>query len=137
MARRKTPIIDGIVDRLTEDRPIVGAIVDGLRNAAGDPAAAITPEQVDAPVVEHVVAAIDANPTVAVVPVQSGLWSKINWTAAAGPMASFLAWVGLDVTAEQLVAIFFGVQAIQSVLTVVWKTWFTKTVTPQSAARPL
>jgi len=35
VARR--PIIEAAVDRILEDRPIVAAVVEGLRNAAGNP----------------------------------------------------------------------------------------------------
>ncbi len=136
MARRPTPLIDAAVDRLKANRPVVGAIVDGLRNAAADPQAAIQPAQVDAAAVEHVAAAIEAAPGVAVVETKSGWASKINWTQFASIAATLLAWVGLDLTAEQLVAVITGIQAVQSIGTIILKTWFTKTVTAASAGKP-
>ena len=134
MARKPTPLIDAAIDRLRANRPVVGAIVDGLRSAAADPKAAIEPANIDAPTVEHVAAAINAAPGVAVVETKSGWLSKINWTQFTGIAASLLAWVGLDVSTETLIAIIGGIQAVQAVVTVIIRTWFTKAVTPQSVS---
>ena len=134
MARKPTPLIDAAIDRLRANRPVVGAIVDGLRNAAADPASAMQPAQVDVAAAEHVATAINSTPGVAVVETKSGWASKINWTQFTGIAASLLAWVGLDVSTETLIAIIGGIQAVQAVVTVIIRTWFTKAVTPQSVS---
>jgi hypothetical protein len=46
MARR--PIIEAAIDRVRENRPIVAAVVEGLRNAAANPNTALTPQDVPA-----------------------------------------------------------------------------------------
>ena len=74
-------------------------------------------------------------PTIAVVPIKSAFLSKINWTQLAGPIATGLVWFGVKgVTADQLAAIFLGIQSLQSVVTIIFKTFYTGTVTPSSAA---
>jgi hypothetical protein len=67
------------------------------------------------------------------VPVKSATSSKINWVALLGPVTSMLAWWGLNVTPEVLLAIVMGVQAGQSVITMILRTFFSKSVTPASA----
>lgn len=70
-----------------------------------------------------------------VAPVASAWTSKINWTQLAGPAATALAYFGLSgIDANTLLAIFAGVQGLQSVVTIVMRTFFTKTITPSSAA---
>lgn len=76
-------------------------------------------------------------PTVAVT-VESGWWSKINWTQAVGPACSALALITankINIPVEQQVAIVGVIQGIQSLATFVFKQWFTKTVTPASVAQ--
>lgn len=51
--------------------------------------------------------------------------SKINWTSLAGPAASLLAAYGLNLSAEQIISAVIGVQAVQSVFTIIFRTWFT------------
>lgn len=70
--------------------------------------------------------------TVAVSPATN---SKINWTQLASILAMAAAYFGLDVSAETLAAIIFGIASAGDVITMVWKTWFTKTVTPESIAK--
>lgn len=72
-----------------------------------------------------------------VVPVKSAFLSKINWTQVVGPAAAVLAFFGVkDVTADQLAAIIIGIQSLQSVVTVIIKTFYTGTITPQSMGQP-
>lgn len=132
MARRPTPIADALL----RDRPIAKAIVEGLRNAAADPAAAITTTQVDAAAVEHVATAIETTPGVAVVPVKSGWFSKINWTQLGGVLLSGLEIALTNLPPATLLVMVGGNQLAAAILTFVLKTWFTRTVTPQSAAKP-
>jgi hypothetical protein len=54
--------------------------------------------------------------------------SKINWTQIAGFAASALIYFGVEVSAEQLAAIILGIQSAAALLTMVWRTWFTKPV---------
>ena len=81
-----------------------------------------------------------AQPTiVAQVDVQSAWISKINWTQAIGIVATILAVVSsnkYEIPAETQISIVAGIQGVQAVVTWVIKTWFTKTITPASAAAP-
>lgn len=77
--------------------------------------------------------------TVAEVDVKSSWTSKINWTQVVGIGASALVLltggkvnIPVDVQAEIVV----GIQAVQGIVTFVLKTWFTKTITAESAAAP-
>lgn len=79
--------------------------------------------------------AIPVTPVDVFVPVKSAWLSKINWTQVAGPVAGLLAFVGVkNVTVDQIAAIMLGIQTAQSVITVIFKTFYTGTVTPSSAA---
>lgn len=70
-----------------------------------------------------------------VVGVQSSWVSKINWTSMVGPAVSLAAFFGLNLSAEELTKVVIGVQALQSIATIIFKTFFTTTVTPSSAAK--
>lgn len=75
-------------------------------------------------------------PTAAVVPVKSAWYSKINWLSIGamvitGGVAGLSANV-LGFEPETQVKVMATVQAVQSLATVVLKTWFTGTVTPGS-----
>lgn len=75
--------------------------------------------------------------TVAQVDVQSAWASKINWTQAVGIFASVVAVISgnkYQIPIETQLAVVAAIQGIQSVATFVMKTWFTKTITPASAA---
>lgn len=75
------------------------------------------------------------NASAVVVPIKSAWLSKINWTQIAGPVAGVLAFIGIkDVSVDQIAAIMLGIQSLQSVATIVIKTFYTGTVTPSSAA---
>ena len=71
----------------------------------------------------------------AVVPVKPALESKINWTQVAGIAASVAAIFGLDVDPTTLVAVVVGIQGVVSLVTVIMRTWFNKSVTPASLGR--
>lgn len=91
MARR--PIIEAAVDRILEDRPIVAAVVEGLRNAAGNPNNALT--QADVPVVAAAVEdAIARDPVVQNATNQEPWWKSRIWvgliTAAFGVLLARL-----------------------------------------------
>lgn len=68
----------------------------------------------------------------ATVEVKSGWFSKVNWTQVVGLVASGAAIIGLPVDAATLLTIVAGIQAIVSVVTIVIKTFFTKSVATQS-----
>lgn len=75
-------------------------------------------------------------PTIAVVPVKSAWWSKINWTQVAGPLAGLLALLGIkNVTPEQISGIILAIQTMQSIVTIIIKTFYTGTITPSSVDR--
>lgn len=63
MARRPTPIIDAAVEKFKENRPMVGAIVEGLRNAAANRNNSLKPEEVET-VANEVVATMARDPIV-------------------------------------------------------------------------
>jgi hypothetical protein len=61
--------------------------------------------------------------------------SAINWVQAAGiisSIAAFLGFSGLDPV--QVSQVILGIQAAQSIITVILKTYYDKHVTPQAAA---
>lgn len=60
------------------------------------------------------------------------LTSKINWTQIVGFLASILAIWGFDVPAEFQAQVVLLFQAIQSVLTMVFRIWFNKASTPSA-----
>ena len=66
---------------------------------------------------------------IAVVPVKSGWFSKINWVQFAGPVCSVLAAFGLSLKPDELVGLIVAVQTVQSIATWVIRQWFTKSVT--------
>lgn len=59
--------------------------------------------------------------------------SKINWTQIAGILASVAAIFGLNVDPGTLVTIIVGIQTLVGVVTIIFKTFFTGTITPSSA----
>lgn len=67
--------------------------------------------------------------------IKSAFASKINWTQAIAAIAMILTMFGFNLPADvqaQIVAIIVGVQAV---VTWVMRTWFTTSITPQSAAK--
>jgi hypothetical protein len=78
-----------------------------------------------------------ADPQV-VVPVKSAWLSKINWTQAVASIAMVLALVtgnSISLTADQQGAVVVVIGVIGNIATFIFKTWFTKSVTPSSAAK--
>jgi hypothetical protein len=78
---------------------------------------------------------VSATAKSATVPIKSATQSKINWTALVGPALSALAYFGLKLDPQQAIAVIAGIQAAQSIVTIVLKTYFTKTVTPDSVGQ--
>lgn len=77
--------------------------------------------------------------TVAQVDVQSAWSSKINWTQAVAVTASALVFMTggkVNIPVDVQLQIVTGITVIQGIVTWVMKTWFTKTITPSSAAGP-
>lgn len=68
-----------------------------------------------------------------IAPVKSGWLSKINWVQLAGPASSLAAAYGLDLPAGKIVGLVIAVQTVQSVVTWIMRTWFTRSVTKASA----
>lgn len=58
-----------------------------------------------------VVDALDANPNITIARTTTAARDPVNWTQYAGIAATLLAWVGLDVEPQTLVAIGGGIQA--------------------------
>jgi hypothetical protein len=58
MARKPRPVIDAVVNRIRAKRPVVAAVIDGMRNAAADPGTSIQPTQVEARSAEHIAEAV-------------------------------------------------------------------------------
>lgn len=67
-----------------------------------------------------------------VVEVKSAWGSKIIWTQVVGVLAMVGTVFGFDVPPEMQSEIVVGIGAIQGIITLVLKTWFTSTVTPSS-----
>lgn len=70
-----------------------------------------------------------------VVPVKPWYESKINWAQILGVMASFATLFGFVVPPDLIAQTVAGLAALQGVMTFVFKTWFTTSVTPSSAAK--
>jgi hypothetical protein len=72
-------------------------------------------------------------PTTVVVPVKTAWASKIVWTSLAAPTATLLMWAGVkDISPETLAALFAGIQAAQSIATVIFRVYYNGSVTPSS-----
>ncbi len=72
---------------------------------------------------------------VAVVNVQSAWFSKINWTQVVQALATVLVIATggkLDLTPDQQLQIVGGIVVVGNLATVIMKTYFTNTITPQS-----
>jgi hypothetical protein len=69
------------------------------------------------------------------VDVKSSWLSKINWTQMVGPAVSVAAFFGLNLSADDMAKVIIGVQAVQSIATVIIKTFFSTTITPSSATK--
>ncbi len=74
-----------------------------------------------------------------VVEVQSAWFSKINWTQVVQALATVvvIATGGkVDLTPDQQLQIVGGIVIIGNLATIIMKTYFTKTITPQSSKGP-
>ena len=72
------------------------------------------------------------------VPVQSGWFSKINWTQAIQVLATVLVITTggkINITADQQLALVGGIVVLGNIITVVLKTYYTPTVTKQSVGK--
>ena len=72
----------------------------------------------------------------AIVEVKSAWWSKINWVQVAGVILSsaitLVSGRSLGFDDATTVKVLGGLNLIQGIVTVIFKVWFTSTVTPQS-----
>lgn len=68
----------------------------------------------------------------AVVSVKSEWLSKINWTQFIGVFAMLASFFGLDLDAKTQAEVVVAIGVVQGFLTIIWKTWFTSTVTAKS-----
>ena len=57
--------------------------------------------------------------------INSAAFSKINWTQFISFIAMIAAVFGMDISPESQVQIVAGISALQGLLTVVFRTWFT------------
>ena len=62
------------------------------------------------------------------VPVISGFASKINWTQFLGLVASLLTARGFAIPPDMVPALLVAVQAVTALLTIIMRTWFTKSI---------
>jgi len=79
----------------------------------------------------------DPVPTTVAVNVQSAAASKINWAniiSAVAMILSYLTGGKVGLTPEQQAALAVTIGLISNLVTVILKTFFTKTVTPSSVA---
>jgi hypothetical protein len=74
----------------------------------------------------------EPNPVV-VAPTQSSWFSKINWAAAVGIITMGLTFFGIEVPADVKSALIGLEGTLALLLTFVFRTWFTKSITTASA----
>lgn len=72
-------------------------------------------------------------PSSMIVETKSAWASKINWTQAVSLVATILAVKGVNLDPDTQIAVVMTIQGIQAIVTWVFRTWFTTTVTPSSA----
>jgi membrane protein CcdC involved in cytochrome C biogenesis len=70
--------------------------------------------------------------SVAVVPVVSAWWSKVNWTQALGAVTSLVVASGIDIPADKKAIVLTGITLAQGALTWVFRTFFNGSVNPAS-----
>jgi hypothetical protein len=74
-------------------------------------------------------------PQKVVVPVESATKSRINWVQAAGIISSVAAFAGVgNLDPVQISQVIIGIQALVALVTIVLRTFSTRSVTPQVAA---
>lgn len=66
--------------------------------------------------------------------IKSAWLSKINWTAAVTALLTLAAALGLPITDEMKVNIMAFIGTVGPVAIMIWKTFFTTTITPSSAS---
>lgn len=69
------------------------------------------------------------------VDVETPWYSKINWTQIIAFFAMGVSFLGFDLTAEHQAQILAAIVAVQGVITIILRTFFTDTVTPSAARR--
>jgi hypothetical protein len=79
--------------------------------------------------------AVRVNQAVAQVPIKSAWYSKINWFSVLTGVVGVGTWATGLLPPAQAAVVGAVTQTIQTVGTVVLKTWFTDTVTPSSVKR--
>lgn len=83
----------------------------------------------------RVVQAIEDAPAFAVVEVRPDWKGKTFWTQIIATLAMIATLFGLPISVETQTIILATIIPVVGVLTMVWKRWFTKTVTPQSVGK--
>lgn len=83
-------------------------------------------------VTNAVMAAIDANPAVAIVETSSPFLSKVNWTQVIMFILTLLTVVGIDIPPETKLQIVTGFTALGGIVTIIIKTWFTRSISLSS-----
>lgn len=79
-------------------------------------------------VTDAVITAVNNHPAVAVVPTQSPFVDGVNWTVIIGLALSLLTYVGFPVDDHTKIVIIEGIMAVGGLVTVIIKTFFTKTI---------
>lgn len=69
----------------------------------------------------------------AVVPVKSAWYSKINWTQVGGALLSLATTFAAGLPPAQAALVATGINVVQGLLTIVFRTWFNNTATPPAA----
>jgi hypothetical protein len=133
--------IDLLMGAAMHANPLVGMIGGIVSNVVGQavmpadpakPSATPAPAAVAQAVMDTVAQKIESA-GVTLAPTKSAWLSKINWVQLAGPTASLLAAWGLDLSPGQITGLVIAVQTVQSIVTWIMRTWFTRAVTKASA----
>jgi len=75
---------------------------------------------------------VSGEATEVAVPVKSSFLSKINWTNFTGIIAGLLAYFGLNIPEAVLTEVILAIGTITQLVTMVFRTFFTKSVTTAS-----
>ena len=76
----------------------------------------------------------DTAPTV-IVEEKSAWFSKIAWTQILTVAFTLLAAFGVNIPDDLKVNLMTAATSIGAVVTIIWKIWFTQTITPSSASK--
>lgn len=71
-------------------------------------------------------------PATATVVIKPAFFSKINWTQVGGAVLTLITAFVSGLPAEQAVVLLPIINLVQGAVTIVFKTWFTPSVTPES-----